>query len=105
MSQVVLGVDIGGTFTDLLLLDTGANRYRIAKIPTTSSDQSVGFMNGVHALGHPLEGFEAIIPRELRLEVSERMDAEGNVVTPLDEGEVRTAIERLLALRAEALVI
>ena len=35
--------------------------------------------------------FEALIPRELRLEVAERMDAEGQVVTPLDEDEVRRA--------------
>ena len=29
--------------------------------------------------------FEPLIPRELRLEVDERMNARGEVVTPLDE--------------------
>lgn len=156
MHQVILGVDVGGTFTDLLLLDTGANNYRIAKVPTTTKDQSVGVMNGIRALDKPLEcvdtlvhgttvatnavlerkgarcglittrgfrdtleigrrtrpkawglwgSFEPIISREFRLEVSERMDAEGSVIRPLDEDEVRAAIKHLLELGAEALVI
>src|SRR5262249_26364837 len=49
--------------------------------------------------------FEPIIPRELRLEVSERMDAQGNAIIPLDEDEVRGGILQLLALGAESLVI
>jgi N-methylhydantoinase A len=49
--------------------------------------------------------FEPLIPRELRLEVSERIDAEGEVVRPLDETELRQALAQLIALGAEALVI
>jgi len=49
--------------------------------------------------------FEPLIDRELRLEVSERLDARGRVVLPLDETEVRTALERLESLGAEAVVI
>lgn len=49
--------------------------------------------------------FEPLIPRELRLEVAERMDAEGEIVTPLDERAVREAVERLAAAGCESLVI
>src|SRR4029077_4677840 len=49
--------------------------------------------------------FEALIPRELRLEFTERMDAEGQVVTPLDEDEVHRAAAWLSERGVEALVI
>ena len=49
--------------------------------------------------------FRPLIERELRLEVTERMDAEGQVVTPLAEGAVGEAAARLLELGAEAIVI
>ncbi|PYN99413.1 MAG: hydantoinase, partial [Candidatus Rokuibacteriota bacterium] len=49
--------------------------------------------------------FEALIPRELRLEVTQRMDAEGQVVTPLDEEDVRRAAFWLRERGVEALVI
>src|SRR5262249_55062716 len=49
--------------------------------------------------------FEPLVPRDLRLEVDERVDAEGEVVVPLDEGEVRVAVDRLRAQGVEALVI
>ena len=49
--------------------------------------------------------FEPLIPRELRLEVPERMDAEGEVVTPLDEAAVRGAVRKLIDAGCESLVI
>ena len=49
--------------------------------------------------------FEAIIPRELRFEVTERVDARGRVVTPLNEAEVRDVASRLADLGVQALVI
>jgi N-methylhydantoinase A len=49
--------------------------------------------------------FEALIPRDLRLEVDERVDAEGLVVTPLALDQVRAAVETLRARGVEALVI
>ncbi|MEM9811167.1 MAG: hydantoinase/oxoprolinase family protein, partial [Pseudomonadota bacterium] len=49
--------------------------------------------------------FRPIIPRDLRLDVPERMDAAGEVVTPLDEDALRAAITTLLERGCEALVI
>ena len=49
--------------------------------------------------------FTPIIPRDLRLEVGERMDASGAVVTPLDEAELRACIATLLEKGCESLVI
>ena len=50
--------------------------------------------------------FEPLIPRELRLEVAERMDARGRgASTPLDEAAVDAAARALLAAGCEALVI
>ena len=49
--------------------------------------------------------FEPLIPRDLRLEVDERVDAEGEVVTPLAEDAVREAARQLRARGVEALVI
>jgi len=49
--------------------------------------------------------FEPLIPRELRLEVPERMDAEGAPVVPLDEAAVRAAVRRLAEAGCESLVI
>ena len=49
--------------------------------------------------------FVPVIPRNLRLEVSERVEASGAVRAPLDEGEVKAAVEQLLAAGCESLVI
>ena len=42
---MLLGVDVGGTFTDAVLLDGGA--VHTAKVPTTPEDQSAGVMQAV----------------------------------------------------------
>lgn len=42
-----LGVDVGGTFTDLLLVDERGGRTWSAKVPSTPANQSVGVMNGI----------------------------------------------------------
>ncbi|MBV8889301.1 MAG: hydantoinase/oxoprolinase family protein [Alphaproteobacteria bacterium] len=151
-----VGVDVGGTFTDLLALDPETGGLRVAKVPSTPADQSLGFMAGLAALGLDLGSlaavvhgttvatnavlerkgarcgllttagfrdvlelgrrtrpqaygmtgsFEALIPRELRLEVPERIDARGRVLVPLDETAARAALHALIAAGAEALVI
>ena len=42
-----LGVDVGGTFTDLLLVDEKSGQTWSAKVPSTPKDQSIGVLNGL----------------------------------------------------------
>ena len=42
-----LGVDVGGTFTDVLLVDTQSGRTVTAKVPSTPQDSSIGVLNGI----------------------------------------------------------
>ena len=42
-----LGVDVGGTFTDLLLINEETGETRTAKVPSTPKDSSIGVLNGV----------------------------------------------------------
>ena len=44
---VRIAIDIGGTFTDATLIDEETGRVSIAKVSTTPSDPSIGFMNAV----------------------------------------------------------
>lgn len=155
MSQII-GIDVGGTFTDLVLLDTAAGTVRLAKAATTPGNQAFGVLNALDEGGADLTAvdlivhgtttttnavlerklsktglittagfrdvlelgrrtrpqaygmkgqFRPLIPRDLRLEVSERMDAAGAVVTPLDESQVSIAAQRLLDEGCEAVVI
>lgn len=156
MGLSVVGCDVGGTFTDLILYDEDTGNLRYAKVPSTPENQADGVLaalartevhpkdlgllihgttittnamlerklarcglittrgfRDVLELGrrtrpHPyglIGDFEPVIPRELRLEVSERMSAEGTPITPLNEKELRSAIKQLLDQGAEALVI
>ena len=47
--QVRVGVDVGGTFTDLVLADTrhGGQVVVVHKVPSTPEDQSIGVVTGV----------------------------------------------------------
>jgi N-methylhydantoinase A len=49
--------------------------------------------------------FEPLIPRELRLEVDERMSVSGQVLTPLDKEAVAAAVKALLREGCQSLVI
>jgi N-methylhydantoinase A len=42
-----LGVDVGGTFTDLLLVDEKSGKTYSAKVSSTPADQSIGVLNGI----------------------------------------------------------
>ena len=155
MRNHIIGVDVGGTFTDLIV--TGSEgEPRIAKVPSTLENQAFGVLSAIGETGvslsdvdvvvhgtttttnavlerkfskvglittrgfrdvlelgrrtrpnaYGLKGsFEPLIPRELRIEVQERMDASGNVHRPLDEEGVRRACETLLEEGVESLVI
>lgn len=51
-SRSVLGVDVGGTFTDLVISDPDG--IRVAKVPSTPADQAEGILTGVEQLGTSL---------------------------------------------------
>ena len=42
-----LGVDVGGTFTDLLLINEDSGATYTAKVPSTPEDSSIGVLNGI----------------------------------------------------------
>ncbi len=46
-----LGVDVGGTFTDLVLFDRDGGRLQVLKTPSTPQDQSEGILAGITRLG------------------------------------------------------
>jgi N-methylhydantoinase A len=155
--NVVAGIDVGGTFTDLLLIDgRDGGRVHIAKTPTTVDNQAFGVVAALADTGFPVEKidlivhgtttttnavlerrlartgmittrgfrdvielgrrtrpqaygmtgtFVPVIPRNLRLEVSERVEASGAVRVPLDEEEMQAAVSQLLEAGCESLVI
>jgi N-methylhydantoinase A len=45
-----LGVDVGGTFTDVLLIDDGSGRSYTAKVLSTPRDSSIGVLNGIERI-------------------------------------------------------
>lgn len=156
-----VGVDIGGTFTDLFLADTLGRLRTIVKTPTTPSDPSEGVEVGLRQLcevagispgeiaqivhGTTLvtnalverkgavtgmlttRGFrdviamgrehrydlydlkldlpEPLVPRWLRLEVTERVAADGRVLEPLNVEEAGRQITKLLQAGVQAIAV
>ncbi|WP_137045240.1 hydantoinase/oxoprolinase family protein [Pseudolabrys sp. FHR47] len=151
----IVGVDVGGTFTDLFLFDETARAFRTAKVPSNRGNEAAGFMQGLEALGD-VRSFDSIVhgttvgtnmllerkgtrvgvittrgfrdvlemrrrdrrqtwglwgdftpiaDRDLRLEVDERILADGTVRKPVDVAAVREAAEKLKAGGAQALAI
>jgi N-methylhydantoinase A len=45
-----LGIDVGGTFTDAILINEETGETRIAKVPSTPKDPSIGFLNAVERI-------------------------------------------------------
>ncbi|MDE2998625.1 MAG: hydantoinase/oxoprolinase family protein [Gemmatimonadota bacterium] len=152
----IIGVDIGGTFTDILVLDDSGPSLTVRKVPTTPGDPSQGLIKGIDAIGHADRGielvihgttvatnavlerkggrcgliatrgfrdilelrrrdrphlygltgtYEPLVPRDRRLEVAERVSAEGEVLVPLDEDAVLSCAETLKAEHVDAIVI
>jgi len=50
---LAVGVDVGGTFTDVFFLDEANGRIDIAKVPSTRGDQATGFIEGLRAKTEP----------------------------------------------------
>ena len=54
---LIVGVDVGGTFTDLFVLDEGRGNVRVVKVPSTRGEEARGFMTGLaHAAGAQVAG-------------------------------------------------
>lgn len=47
MTSRMIGVDVGGTFTDVFVLNEAEGTATVAKVPTTRPDQSGGFLDGI----------------------------------------------------------
>ena len=47
MGTYAVAVDVGGTFTDIVLCDLESNEQRVFKTPSTPEDPAVGFMTGL----------------------------------------------------------
>ena len=45
MTKTIVGIDVGGTFTDIAVLEDG--RLQVHKLPSTPTDPSVGILKGV----------------------------------------------------------
>lgn len=154
--KTVVGVDVGGTFTDLFFLDEAAGTCGVAKVPSTKPDQSVGIRGGIAeggvelgAIGTIVHGttvgtnallerngartgvitttgfrdvlemrrrdrpqtwglwgsFDPVVPRDLRLEVDERVLADGSVHTAVDPDAVKQAAKTLLERGAESVCV
>lgn len=63
MHRRIAGIDIGGTFTDLLLYEEGpaGAQVRIAKIPTAVADRAAGVLGALDAVGVPVRDIDLII--------------------------------------------
>jgi N-methylhydantoinase A len=50
-NTLTVGIDVGGTFTDLLAIDSASGAVKLAKVPTTIDNQALGFMAALAAAG------------------------------------------------------
>ena len=156
-----IGIDVGGTFTDLFLLDEQSGAVARHKLPSTPGQPQLAPLAGIReilaqsgahgaqvvfvGLGttvmtnallerkgavtglittagfrdlleiarqtrpHTFDPFvskpEPLVPRQLRMEVAERMAADGAVLTALDDASLNAAIDRLLAQGVQAVAV
>ena len=56
-----IGIDVGGTFTDLVAVDA-IGTVTLAKSPSTPADQSIGVMAGLDATLSPVVNFQSTLP-------------------------------------------
>ena len=59
--HLVVGIDVGGTFTDLFLYDEQTRRGYPFKVPSTRGKEAVGFLNGLNHLGHQISELASVI--------------------------------------------
>jgi N-methylhydantoinase A len=58
---IMLGIDVGGTFTDLMAFDPATGRLWAAKVPTTPDNQAAGVLAAVAAAGVALPDVQRIV--------------------------------------------
>ncbi|MBR0671644.1 hydantoinase/oxoprolinase family protein [Neoroseomonas soli] len=58
--SAIVGVDVGGTFTDLFFYDEAARQFRTAKVPSNRGDEAVGFLAGLRSFG-PVARLSSIV--------------------------------------------
>jgi N-methylhydantoinase A len=155
-NRMVVGVDVGGTFTDVFFLNEADGACDVAKVPSTRDDQSLGIREGIARRQADLSGvsliihgttvgtnallerkgartgiitttgfrdviemrrrdrpqtwglwgmFEPVVPRDLRIEVDERVLADGTLDSAVDPGDVRRAAATLLARGAASVCV
>jgi N-methylhydantoinase A len=154
-SSSIIGVDVGGTFTDLFFHDEAAGQFRTAKVPSQRGNEADGFLSGLSALGRigdfgaivhgttvgtnallerkgarigliTTAGFRdvlemrrrdrpntwglwgdfiPVVDRDMRVEVDERVLADGSIRVVVDPADVQAQARTLLANGAEALAI
>ena len=61
--SLTVGIDVGGTFTDLLAVDPVSNEVKLAKVPTTVDNQAIGFMAALAAAGADPATVHASVPQ------------------------------------------
>src|SRR5438128_1534119 len=155
--ETQIGIDVGGTFTDVVALQTATGATTWTKVPTDVHSPSAGVLAAIEATGIPYSrigsvrlgttlgvnailtrsgattglittrGFrdvleirrthrqslfdlnerfpEPLVPRHLRLEVRERIAADGSIVQPLEDDDVRAAWRHLHAAGVESVAI
>ncbi len=60
-SSFTVGIDVGGTFTDLLAIDSASGAVKLAKVPTTIDTQAIGFMAAISDAGVDPAGLTAVV--------------------------------------------
>ncbi|WP_439577405.1 hydantoinase/oxoprolinase family protein [Elioraea sp.] len=58
--SAIVGVDVGGTFTDLFTLDPESGTFRTSKVPSRRGDEAAGFLDGLNAVGG-VAGLAAVV--------------------------------------------
>ena len=56
-----VGVDVGGTFTDVVAVDCAHSETRVAKVPSRSDDRVAGLLTALRAVGLAWEEVEDLI--------------------------------------------
>lgn len=59
--EIVAGIDVGGTFTDVLLYHAGTGELRLAKVFSTPGRQADGLITGLQQFGEPLADLDAVV--------------------------------------------